>query len=253
MLFPLWYSPAQRRPPMPENQQTVIRFGPFEADLQTVELRKHGVRLRLPAQSFQILRMLLERPGKLVTREEVQKALWPSDTFVDFDHGVNAAVNRLRDALGDSANHPRLIETLPRRGYRFIGGVTPEPAQVRSARNRLCSTHHRYLRQLNHQRSRRPSYRLEVPGPELLCGLLLVRSSRRVWSSRIFAHGRAWKTFLSRLYLLLRFPAWKRLPAFLQLGAGLPSPGFPTSASPMSVTPRTTATTCTSRRRAART
>jgi len=114
---------------MLENQQTIIRFGPFEADLQAVELRKHGVRLRLPAQSFQILRMLLERPGKLVTREELQKALWPADTFVDFDHSVNAAVNRLRDALGDSANDPCLIETLPRRGYRFIGEVkSPEPA-----------------------------------------------------------------------------------------------------------------------------
>ena len=91
---------------MPENSQSVIRFGAFDADLQTLELRKHGVRLRLPAQSFHILRMLLERPGRLVTREDLQKALWPSDTFVDFDHSVNAAVNRLRDALGDSATIP---------------------------------------------------------------------------------------------------------------------------------------------------
>src|SRR4029077_12517839 len=109
---------------MPGNSQSVsavIHFGPFVADLQTQELRKHGVRLRLPGQSFQVLRMLLERPGSLVTREELQKALWPSDTFVDFDHSLNAAVNRLREALGDSADEPRLIETLPRRGYRFIG------------------------------------------------------------------------------------------------------------------------------------
>ena len=98
----------------------VIRFDVFDADLQTQELRKHGVRLRLPGQSFQILKMLLERPGQLVTREEFQKALWPSDTFVDFDHSLNAAVNRLREALGDSAEEPRLVETLPRRGYRFI-------------------------------------------------------------------------------------------------------------------------------------
>src|ERR1043166_7203540 len=98
----------------------VIRFDVFDADLQTQELRKHGVRLRLPGQSFQILKMLLERPGQLVTREELQKALWPSDTFVDFDHSLNAAVNRLREALGDSAEEPRLVETLPRRGYRFI-------------------------------------------------------------------------------------------------------------------------------------
>src|SRR5258708_4855122 len=108
---------------MPGNQSTkaVISFGPFEADLQTQELRKQGMRLRLPGQSFQILKMLLERSGELVTREELQLALWPSDTHVDFERGVNAAVNRLREVLGDSADSPKLIETLPRRGYRFIG------------------------------------------------------------------------------------------------------------------------------------
>jgi Tol biopolymer transport system component/DNA-binding winged helix-turn-helix (wHTH) protein len=110
---------------MPVNGQssTVISFGPFEADLHTEELRKHSQRLRLPGQSFQILAMLLKRPGELVTREELRQALWPSDTHVDFERGVNAAVNRLRDTLGDSAEHPHLIETLPRRGYRFIATV----------------------------------------------------------------------------------------------------------------------------------
>jgi Tol biopolymer transport system component/DNA-binding winged helix-turn-helix (wHTH) protein len=106
---------------------TVISFGPFQADLLSQELKKQGVRLRLPGQSFQILKMLLERPGQLVSREELHKALWPSDTFVDFEHGVNAAVNRLREALGDSADCPRIIETLPRRGYRFIGTTNPPP------------------------------------------------------------------------------------------------------------------------------
>jgi Tol biopolymer transport system component/DNA-binding winged helix-turn-helix (wHTH) protein len=108
--------------------KTVISFGPFEADLQSQELRKQGVRLRLPGQSFQILKMLLERAGELVSRDDLHKALWPSDTFVDFEHGVNAAVNRLRDALGDSADCPRIIETLPRRGYRFIGTTNHPPA-----------------------------------------------------------------------------------------------------------------------------
>jgi DNA-binding winged helix-turn-helix (wHTH) protein len=103
--------------------QTSIRFGTFDVDLQTQELRKQGVRLRLQAQSFLILKMLLEHPGKLVTREELRAALWPSDTFVDFDTGLNAAVKRLRETLGDSADSPHLIETLPRRGYRFIGPV----------------------------------------------------------------------------------------------------------------------------------
>ena len=115
---------------MSSNQHvpTIISFGPFKADLHTHELRKQGLRLRLPGQSFQILEMLLKRPGELVTREELQQALWPSDTHVDFERGVNAAVNRLREALTDSADSPHLIETLPRRGYRFIGTV--DQAQV---------------------------------------------------------------------------------------------------------------------------
>jgi len=100
--------------------RTLIPFGPFEADLASQELRKQGVRLRLPRQSFQILKMLLERPGEVVTREELRAKLWPADTFVDFDHGLNAAVKRLRDALGDTAENPRFVETLPRLGYRFI-------------------------------------------------------------------------------------------------------------------------------------
>jgi Tol biopolymer transport system component/DNA-binding winged helix-turn-helix (wHTH) protein len=108
--------------------QATIRFGPFVADLRTQELRKHGIRLRIPGQSFVVLRMLLERNGQLVTRDEFRQALWPADTFVDFEHGVNTAVNRLRDALGDSAEDPHLIETLARRGYRFIGTITaPAP------------------------------------------------------------------------------------------------------------------------------
>lgn len=103
---------------------TLIPFGPFEADLLSQELRKQGVRLRLPRQSFQILKMLLERPGEVVTREELRAKLWPADTFVDFDHGLNAAVKRLRDALGDSAENPCFIETLPRLGYRFMAART---------------------------------------------------------------------------------------------------------------------------------
>jgi len=98
----------------------VIRFGVFEADLRSGELRKSGVKIKLHDQPFQILTMLLERPGELVTRDEIRKSLWPGETFVDFDHSLNNAVNRLREALGDSAESPRFIETLPRRGYRFV-------------------------------------------------------------------------------------------------------------------------------------
>ena len=97
-----------------------VRFGVFEVDLRTGELRKHGIRIKLQDQPFQILALLLERPGEIVTREELQNKLWPADTFVDFDVGLNTAIKRLRDALGDSAESSRYVETLPRRGYRFI-------------------------------------------------------------------------------------------------------------------------------------
>ena len=102
----------------------ILRFGPFEAEVPAGELRKQGLKVRLQDQPFQILVMLLERPGELVTRQEIHQTLWPADTFVGFDHGLNNAINRLREALGDSAGTPRFIETLPRKGYRFIGQVT---------------------------------------------------------------------------------------------------------------------------------
>jgi TolB-like protein/DNA-binding winged helix-turn-helix (wHTH) protein len=100
-----------------------IRFGSFEADLRAHELRKGGLKLKLQEQPFQVLAILLDRPGELVTREEIRARLWPGDTLVDFDHGLNAAVRRLREALNDNAETPRFVETLPRRGYRFIAPV----------------------------------------------------------------------------------------------------------------------------------
>src|SRR6184192_4831015 len=105
----------------------VVRFGIFEADLQARELRKGGLKIKIHDQPFQVLAALLERPGEIVTREELHQRLWPADTFVDFDHGLNTAVNKLREALGDSAATPRYIETLARRGYRFVG---PTPTSV---------------------------------------------------------------------------------------------------------------------------
>jgi Tol biopolymer transport system component/DNA-binding winged helix-turn-helix (wHTH) protein len=101
----------------------VIRFGVFEVDLRGEELRKSGLKLRLRGQAFQVLAMLLERPGEVVTREELQQRLWPEGTFVDFDHGLNTAINKIREVLGDSAETPHYVETLPRRGYRFIASV----------------------------------------------------------------------------------------------------------------------------------
>ena len=99
------------------------RFGGFEADAATGELRRQGVRVRIHAQPFQVLMMLVERPGEVVTREEISKELWPDGTFVDYEHGVNSAVNRVREALGDKANSPRFVETLARKGYRFVAPV----------------------------------------------------------------------------------------------------------------------------------
>ena len=107
-----------------------IRFGSFELDVRSGELHKGPSRLKVPDQSIEILKALLEQPGELVTREQLRERLWPSDTFVDFEHGLNAAVRRLREALGDSADTPRFIETLPRRGYRFVGTVDGARASV---------------------------------------------------------------------------------------------------------------------------
>src|SRR5215472_8395478 len=101
----------------------VIRFATFEVDLQAQELRKAGVKLKLPGQPFQVLSILLDRPGEVITREDLQKRLWP-DTFVDVDHNLNSAINKIREVLGDSSENPRFVETLPRRGYRFIAPIT---------------------------------------------------------------------------------------------------------------------------------
>src|SRR5918911_263517 len=100
--------------------ERLLRFESFELDVRSRELRKGKNRIRLQEQPFEILRMMLERPGDVVTREELARRLWPEGTFVDFEHSLNAAVKRLRAALGDDADNPRFVETLPRRGYRFI-------------------------------------------------------------------------------------------------------------------------------------
>jgi DNA-binding winged helix-turn-helix (wHTH) protein len=115
-----------------DSTQSLVCFGPYEVDLRTQEIRKHGTIIRLTGQPFQILGMLLSRPGDLITRDELQERLWPAEALVDCTHGLNAAINKLREALGDSAITPQYVETLPRRGYRFIGRLraseSPRPA-----------------------------------------------------------------------------------------------------------------------------
>jgi len=116
----------------PHPVQTTIRFGVFEVALRTGELRKQGIKIKLQEQPLQVLQILLENPGAVVTREELQQRIWPSNTFVDFDHGLYNAIRRLREALGDSAETPQYVETLARRGYRFIGRLDPGPTPTRS-------------------------------------------------------------------------------------------------------------------------
>jgi DNA-binding winged helix-turn-helix (wHTH) protein len=120
------------------NLTRVARFGVFEVDLRSGELRKNGLKIKLQEQPFQVLAMLLQRSGDVVTREELQKAVWTADTFVDFDRGLNKAINKIREALGDPAHNPCFVETLPRHGYRFIvpvssAGVLSEPSPGPSA------------------------------------------------------------------------------------------------------------------------
>jgi DNA-binding winged helix-turn-helix (wHTH) protein len=107
--------------------RSVIRFGDFELDATAGELYRHGNKLKLQEQPLQVLQILLEHPGNVVSRDELQRRIWPSDTFVDFDHGINNAIKRLREVLCDSAESPRFIETIPRRGYRFVGSVGRSP------------------------------------------------------------------------------------------------------------------------------
>ncbi len=125
-------SPLERCTLVPmgfSSQAKLVRFGVFEVDFEAGELRKNGARIRLQEQPFQVLAVLLERAGQVVTREELRQKIWPADTFVDFDHSLNTAVNKIREALGDSASNPRFVETLARRGYRFIAPFNDGVAQ----------------------------------------------------------------------------------------------------------------------------
>jgi DNA-binding winged helix-turn-helix (wHTH) protein len=140
----------------------IARFGVFELDLAAGELRKNGAKLRLQDQPFQVLALLLERAGDVVTREELRQKLWPADTFVDFDHSLNTAVNKVRETLGDSASSPRYIETLARRGYRFI-------APVQTVGKEDVETDHvgtGAFESLPRAESRGSAERSEVPAPQ---------------------------------------------------------------------------------------
>src|SRR5256885_10383343 len=121
----------------------IFRFGVFDLDVRAGELRKHGVKRRLQGQPLQVLASLVRHAGELVTREELRAEIWPADTFVDFDHSLHNAIARIRETLGDSATAPRFVETLPRRGYRFIGKVErPQPLESQVDPNPAAGTYH---------------------------------------------------------------------------------------------------------------
>jgi DNA-binding winged helix-turn-helix (wHTH) protein len=122
----------------------VFRFGTFEADVPAGELRKQGVRLKLQEQPLRVLTILLQRPGEVVTRDELRSQNWPAGTSVDFDNSLNTSINKLREALGDSADSPRFIETLPRRGYRFIAPVSSTNGNEAYARAGPVTPTHRW-------------------------------------------------------------------------------------------------------------
>jgi DNA-binding winged helix-turn-helix (wHTH) protein len=130
--------------------QRRVHFGVFEADLDAAELFKNGMKLRLTEQPFQLLAVLLERPGELVSREELRRRLWAEDTNVDFDRSLNTSASKLRDALGDSAETPRYVQTLPKRGYRFIAPVN----EVLASASRQQPLMGRYKKQVTAERLR---------------------------------------------------------------------------------------------------
>jgi cholera toxin transcriptional activator len=123
MIPPVYTTGAVMPTPPSSSEARILRFGVFEVDLAAGELRKNGARLRLQEQPFQVLAFLIENAGRVVTRDDLRQKIWPADTFVDFDHSLNTAVNKIRETLGDSASSPRFVETLARRGYRFIAPV----------------------------------------------------------------------------------------------------------------------------------
>jgi DNA-binding winged helix-turn-helix (wHTH) protein len=193
------------------------RFGVFEADAATGELRRQGIRVKLNAQPFQVLCLLLDRPGDLLTREEISRELWPDGTFVDYEHGVNSAVNRIREALGDTAGSPRFVETLARRGYRFVAPVEQIADQIpdRLPDAGLPSP------AANSARASAPSAPTPQPEPELLSTLLaspeeLPKTSYPVVQTLFI--------LLQLMYLAFYIGALANLPEIDDLLSALPHP-----------------------------
>ncbi len=168
---------------MTPNKNRFARFGVFEVDLAAGELRKGGLKVRLQGQPFQVLVVLLERAGEVVTREELRQNLWPSDTFVDFDHGLNTAINKVREVLGDSASSPRYVETLARRGYRFIAPVQRAAAGEGSTGTEIAGANRREADALVSPRTGASP----APGSALLHPELEIPVPNRAFTRGLFA------------------------------------------------------------------
>jgi DNA-binding winged helix-turn-helix (wHTH) protein len=206
----------------------VIRFGLFEVDLRSGELRKSGLKIKLQQQPLQVLGLLLEKPGKLITREELQRKLWPADTFVDFDHSLNAAIKKLRQALGDTADNPLFVETLARRGYRFIAqvdqtdrsSIPEEPAlrviAIDEARARLSAN----LREEEPSTKEKSRWKRRIG-----LAIALVLAVGAVAWFQFFRPGNKTAAPPPRVIPFTSFPGVETHPLFLPMGINWPSPG----------------------------
>src|SRR5258708_33433809 len=159
-----------------------IRFGLFEADLRSGELRKNGVKVKIQELPFRALRLLLSRPNEVLSREEVRRSLWPEQVFVDFDHGISSAINRLRDALGDSADNPVFVETVERRGYRWIAPTHPvtPPARLEVVRATIPKAVELPAQTTPSHSRRSEEHTSELQSPDhLVCRLLLEKKKQQ--------------------------------------------------------------------------
>ena len=211
----------------------IVRFAVFEVDLAAGELHRNGARVRLQEQPFQILAYLLDRPGEVVTREELREKLWPADTFVDFDHSLNTAMNKLREALGDSASNPRYVETLARRGYRFLAPL--QTGDQESAGFAGSTARHRPP--LRSQPAFHPELEVPLPRRSLTRGLFgLIQVMYLIfYVSALFRLGGieritsgflpGWGSRAIFIAVLVTAGVWYSLTLLSDIGSGLRSPG----------------------------
>ena len=183
-------SSAMTRPAFPHR----VQLGEFQLDVESGELSGNGTRVRLQIQSFELLKALLERPGQMVSREELRQRLWPGDTFVDFEHGLNAAVRRLREVLGDTADDPKFVETIPRRGYRLVAPIevpAPAPAPAPTPESESVASSAAPDGAPRSPVPDPPAQRRWIPAiAALVAALMVLGAGAALWDARSTAHRR---------------------------------------------------------------